>query len=68
MFFPYHAAPCPRAQDFLTRTPGEAVYAGSLSPQQRAARQLGRDLGGDDGRHRPARGIDLAIGSFTILT
>nr|VFK12787.1 MAG: Phage major capsid protein E [Candidatus Kentron sp. LFY] len=33
-----------RAQDFLTRTPGEAVYAGSLTPQQRAARQLGKDL------------------------
>nr|VFJ67564.1 MAG: Phage major capsid protein E [Candidatus Kentron sp. FW] len=33
-----------RAQDFLTRTPGEAVYAGSLSPQQRAARQLGKDM------------------------
>nr|VFJ91545.1 MAG: Phage major capsid protein E [Candidatus Kentron sp. H]VFJ92543.1 MAG: Phage major capsid protein E [Candidatus Kentron sp. H]VFJ99413.1 MAG: Phage major capsid protein E [Candidatus Kentron sp. H] len=44
MFFPYQAAPCPRAQDFLTRTPGEAVYAGSLSPQQRAARQLGKDM------------------------
>ncbi|VFN03327.1 MAG: Phage major capsid protein E [Candidatus Kentron sp. G] len=28
----------------MTRTPGEAVYAGSLSPQQRAARQLGKDM------------------------
>lgn len=33
-----------RAQNFLQRQPGEAVYAGSLTPQQRAARELGKDL------------------------
>lgn len=33
-----------RAQNFLQRQPGEAVYAGSLSPQERAARELGKDL------------------------
>nr|VFJ64245.1 MAG: hypothetical protein BECKFW1821A_GA0114235_11666 [Candidatus Kentron sp. FW] len=44
MFFPYQAASCPRARDFLTRTPGETVYAGSLFPQQQATRQLGRDI------------------------
>nr|VFJ53427.1 MAG: Phage major capsid protein E [Candidatus Kentron sp. FM]VFJ54637.1 MAG: Phage major capsid protein E [Candidatus Kentron sp. FM]VFK10384.1 MAG: Phage major capsid protein E [Candidatus Kentron sp. FM] len=43
--FSLSAACAPPAQNFLTRTPGEAVYAGSLSPQQRAARQLGKDMG-----------------------
>lgn len=32
------------AQHLLQRQPGEAVYTGTLSPQQRAARILGEDL------------------------
>lgn len=33
-----------RAQNFLDRTPGEAVYTGTLTPQQRAAQELGKDM------------------------
>lgn len=33
-----------RAQNFLQRMPGEAVYTGSMTPDQRAAAELGKDL------------------------
>ncbi|WP_321823020.1 major capsid protein [Pyramidobacter piscolens] len=32
------------AEDLMKRTPGEGIYFGTKTPQQRAAEQLGRDL------------------------